>query len=270
MVGAQADAKASGAAMTTAVLKLAESGWSPCGGQVIVALTACEEVGTSDNGLLTLRPHLPPIHAALVGEPTSLQPIIAQKGLLVLKATAHGKSAHAARAHLGVNAITMAAADICRLSSHAFLRGGSALGCPTLCATTIEGGTARNVVPDRCTFYVDIRSTPAYSHEQITREIDAYLQSEISVHSGHIIPVSTPVQAHIVQSCLRAPSWRTAVRLFYGQRLDTPARPARGQDRPGQKRALAYGQRACGYAGGLPRRSRLRTDHQNLFRRLNL
>lgn len=199
-----ADAKGSGAAMTTALLSLAQEGWKPAGGQVIVALTACEEVGTDDNGLLALRPHLPPLHGALVGEPTSMQPIIAQKGLLILRATARGKSAHAARAHLGVNAISIAAADISVLSRYEFARADPLLGAPTLCVSTIEGGTARNVVPDRCTFYVDVRSTPAYSHDQIARDFDELLASKIDIHSGRIVPVSTPASAHIVQSCLRA------------------------------------------------------------------
>jgi hypothetical protein len=58
------DAKASGAAMTTAVLDLAAEGWTPPNGQVLVALTACEELGGTYNGLQNLRPHLPPLNAA--------------------------------------------------------------------------------------------------------------------------------------------------------------------------------------------------------------
>ncbi len=198
-----ADAKASGAAMTTALLTLAREGWEPEGGQVIVALTVCEETGAEDNGLHVLRPHLPPIHAALVGEPTLLQPVIAQKGLLILKATVHGKNAHAARSHLGVNAISKAAEDICKLNSFRFACADTFLGAPTLCVTTISGGTGRNVVPDECTFYVDIRSVPGCSHKEMIQDIAALVSSDISVHSSRIIPVSTPASAHIVQSCLR-------------------------------------------------------------------
>ena len=197
-----ADAKASGAAMTTALCALARSGWQPAGGQVIVALTVCEEVGEKDNGLRHLRPNLPELHAALVGEPTEMQPIVAQKGLLILKATANGRSAHAARAHLGTNAINTAASDIQRLGEHEFVEADPFLGAPTLCVTTIEGGTARNVVPDHCSFYVDIRTTPNYSHDGITSAITDLLDSKVTVHSDRIIPVSTPVESPIVQSCL--------------------------------------------------------------------
>ncbi len=198
------DAKASGAAMTAALLTLAVKGWEPEGCQVIVALTACEEVGARDNGLRELRPHLPALHAALIGEPTSLQPVIAQKGLLVLKVTARGRSAHAARADLGINAITQAAHDVAWLSGYRFPTEDPLLGAPTLCITTIHGGSARNVVPEECTFYVDIRTVPGYAHNDIVQDLDRHLASEVRVHSGRIVPVSTPPDASIVQSCLEA------------------------------------------------------------------
>jgi len=198
------DAKASGAAMTTAVLDLAAEGWTPPNGQVLVALTACEELGGTYNGLQNLRPHLPPLNAALVGEPTSLQPCIAQKGLLILHVHAHGRTAHAARAHLGENAILKAARDIQRLADYTFERTDPFLGAPTLTVTVIEGGTARNVVPALCSFFVDIRTTPAYTHEEIIDHLDALLESEVAVHSQRIIPLATLPDARIVRACRAA------------------------------------------------------------------
>lgn len=198
------DAKGCGASMTMALIELAREGWTPRVGQVMVALTTCEEVGEEQNGLRQLRPNLPAIHAAIVGEPTELQPAIAQKGLLILKAIARGRTAHAARAHLGSNAILKAARDIQRLTSHRFHREVALLTKPTISVTCIEGGTARNVVPDQCSFYIDIRTTPAYTHQEIIAQIDELLESEVSVHSKRIIPVSTPGSAAIVQACLSA------------------------------------------------------------------
>ena len=195
------DAKASGAAMTTAVLDLAAEGWTPPGGQVIVALTACEELGGAYNGLQNLRPHLPPLSAALVGEPTALQPCVAQKGLLILHVHAHGRTAHAARAHLGENAILKAARDIQRLAEFSLDREDPFLGKPTLTVTVIEGGTARNVVPNKCSFFVDIRTTPAYTHEEISDAIAVLLESEVKVHSKRIIPLATALEERIVRAC---------------------------------------------------------------------
>lgn len=198
------DAKASGATMTTALLELAAEGWTPPGGQVMVALTACEETGGGYNGLEDLRPHLPPLSAALVGEPTDLQPCIAQKGLLILRLEAHGTTAHAARAHLGDNAILKTARDLQRLAGFSFEQTDLFLGSPTLSPTVIEGGTARNVVPDRCTVYLDIRTTPAYTHQEIINILSELLESEVQVHSKRIIPVATAPDERIVQACAEA------------------------------------------------------------------
>ncbi|MDZ4701230.1 MAG: M20/M25/M40 family metallo-hydrolase [Rhodothermales bacterium] len=198
------DAKASGAAMTMALVELAEAGWTPPGGKLMVALTTCEEIGGDYNGLQHLRPHLPPIHAALVGEPTEMTPVVSQKGLLILKIHAEGRTAHAARAHLGENAIYKAAADIARLQQLAFDREDPYLGKPTVTVTMIQGGTARNVVPDHCVFDVDIRSTPAYTHDELVAYIQAQVASRVEVHSKRLIPVATPVDARIVRACRQA------------------------------------------------------------------
>jgi acetylornithine deacetylase len=198
------DAKASGAAMTTAVLDLAAEGWTPEGGRVLVALTACEELGGPYNGLQNLRPQLPALSAALVGEPTRLQPCVAQKGLLILHVHAHGRTAHAARAHLGENAILKAARDIQRLADYTFDREDPFLGKPTVTVTVIEGGQMRNVVPPLCSFFVDIRTTPAYTHEEIIALLDDALESEVKVHSKRIIPLATPLSARIVRACRTA------------------------------------------------------------------
>ena len=198
------DAKASGASMTAALLSLADSGWQPRGGRVMVALTTHEETGGVYNGLENLRPHLPPLSAALVGEPTDLLPCVAQKGLLILNVHARGRTAHAARAHLGENAVVKAAADIQRLASFEFDTDDPFLGRPTVTVTTIEGGSARNVVPDHCAFTLDIRTTPAYDHDRLIAQLQDYLESDVEVHSKRIVPVSTPVDARIVRACRAA------------------------------------------------------------------
>ena len=198
------DAKASGTAMLRALIELYEDGWHPEHGSVTVALTTCEEVGGDYNGLQQLRPHLPPIDAAVVGEPTEMQPCVGQKGLLILRAHAKGQTAHAARAHLGKNAIYVAARDALKIESFAFEKSDRHLGKPTITATVVEGGTAKNVVPDVCTLTLDIRSTPAYTHEELIALIDDELESEIEVYSKRLIPTSTAPDAAIVQACLAA------------------------------------------------------------------
>ncbi|MGB3542485.1 M20/M25/M40 family metallo-hydrolase, partial [Rubrivirga sp.] len=202
------DAKASGAAMLTALATLAESGWRPRG-RLVVALTACEETGGGYNGVETMRREvfghaLPEVSAALVGEPTELLPCLAQKGLLILEATAHGRTSHAARAHLGDNAITRAARDLVALGDVTFDRSDPLLGKPTANATLVEGGTAKNVIPDRCRFTLDVRSTPAYTHAELTELVRDALESEVSVYSERLVPCATDRTEPIAQSVLDA------------------------------------------------------------------
>jgi acetylornithine deacetylase len=197
------DAKASGAAMLTALLSLHDAGYRPPGGTLAVALTACEETGHGYNGLETLRAHLPTPSAALVGEPTEMQPCLAQKGLLILHLRARGTSAHAARPHLGDNAIARAARDLRVLDGLTF-PNDPLLGPVTLTPTVIEGGSASNVVPDACTVTLDIRSTPAVDHDALIAAVEAAVESDVHVHSRRLVPVGTDARSRIAQACLAA------------------------------------------------------------------
>ena len=204
------DAKASGAAMLAALASLAASGWRPPpAGRVVVALTACEETGRGYNGMEALREHvfgaaLPEVSAALVGEPTELRPCLAQKGLLILEATAHGRTAHAARAHLGTNALTVAARDLLAVDALAFERTDPLLGSPTANVTLIEGGTAKNVIPDRCRFTLDVRSTPAYTHAELAALVREALESTVEVYSDRLVPCATSASAAVAQAATAA------------------------------------------------------------------
>ena len=200
------DAKASGAAMLAALARLAADGWRPPpAGRLVVALTACEETGGGYNGMEAMRADvfghaLPDVSAALVGEPTELRPCLAQKGLLILTATASGRTAHAARAHLGDNAITRAARDLVRLDALTFDRSDPLLGLPTVTATVVEGGAAKNVVPDRCAFTLDVRSTPAYTHAELASLVAGHLESAVEVYSDRLVPCATPASAAVAVS----------------------------------------------------------------------
>jgi acetylornithine deacetylase len=76
-------------------------------------------------------------------------------------------------------------------------RADPLLGAPTVTATTIEGGTARNVVPDRCTFTLDVRSTPAATHAELAALIADALESEVEVASSRLVPCATSPNARV-------------------------------------------------------------------------
>lgn len=194
------DAKASVATMASAALAIAKAGL-PCG-KLIFAATVKEEVG--HGGLETLKPRLGPIDAALVGEPTSLHAALAQGGLLILEATARGVSSHAARAHLGKNALTAAARDLIALDALELDRVHPLLGPSSANVTVIQGGKRHNVIPDTCGYTLDIRYTPSYTWEELVALIDAATEADIRVRSSRLQPVETSAESPIARAIAHA------------------------------------------------------------------
>lgn len=174
------------------------------GGTLVLALTAEEE--NSGRGLGTILDRLAPLDAALVGEPTDLTPMIAQRGLLILRCVARGRAAHPANTapDAATNAILAAADDLRRLAEFDWGPPHPLLGRCHAHPTIIQGGVARNVVPDACEFTLDVRTTPRESHAALTGRLRAALRSEVVVHSDRLVPVQTSPEAPIVRAVLAA------------------------------------------------------------------
>lgn len=115
--------------------------------------------------------------AVLVGEPTNLDLIIAQKGALWFRIATFGKSAHGSRPGQGVNAIEKMMTLIGRLNSIPLLKEHPLLGKPTINIGKIQGGIKVNVVPDRCEIEVDRRLLPDEKREEVLKEIRAAIGS---------------------------------------------------------------------------------------------
>lgn len=148
----------------------------------LIFLASCEEEVSGKNGIERVLPQLPPVSVALVGEPTGMQPAIAEKGLMVLDVTATGKAGHAAREE-GVNAIYRALPDIEWFRTHRFECVSELLGPVKMTVTIIGAGTQHNVVPDTCTFTVDVRSNECYSNRELYDEIVRHTSSEVKARS---------------------------------------------------------------------------------------
>lgn len=145
-------------------------------------LASCEEEVSGKNGVESVVPLLPEISFAIVGEPTQMQPAIAEKGLMVLDCVAHGKSGHAARDE-GENAIYQAMKSIDWFQRHEFPKESDLLGKVKMTVTLIQAGTQHNVVPDRCEFTVDVRSNECYSNQELFEYIKAQAGCEVNVRS---------------------------------------------------------------------------------------
>lgn len=147
---------------------------------LIYSATA-EEESSTPGGIESILKELGPVDLALVGEPTQMQMAIAEKGLGVLECTVYGVTGHAAR-NEGINALYRALDDINKIREIKFPKVSSLLGEVKLTVTAIKAGSQHNVIPDICTFLVDVRSNELYTHDEIIEIIKGHTQhTEIAV-----------------------------------------------------------------------------------------
>jgi acetylornithine deacetylase len=168
-----------------------------CDKRVVLALTA-EEENSGRKGIELVLPEIGTVDYAIVGEPTSLQMAVAERGLMVLDCESTGKAGHAAREE-GVNALYIALDDIRTLRNYEFDKVSPFLGKVKMTTTMIEAGTQHNVVPDRCKFVVDIRSNGLYTNEEIVTLLQPILHSSITPRSTRLNASSTSLDMAVVR-----------------------------------------------------------------------
>ncbi|MEE0922792.1 MAG: M20/M25/M40 family metallo-hydrolase [Paludibacteraceae bacterium] len=171
---------------------------APIPGKRIVLTLTAEEENSGRKGIELLLPEIGPIDYAIVGEPTSLEMAVAERGLLVLDCEAKGKAGHAAREE-GINALYIALEDIQTLRNYEFEQVSPFLGKVKMTTTMIQAGTQHNVVPDTCHFVVDIRSNGLYTNEEILAILRPMLRSTITPRSTRLNASSTPLDTPIIQ-----------------------------------------------------------------------
>jgi acetylornithine deacetylase len=120
----------------------------------------------------------------VVGEPTSMQPIIAHKGTHRFRCAVHGREAHSSYVTHGVNAIEYAARLVVfirqiadRLAQFETRDCGFTVPYSTLSTGLIRGGIAANVVPKDCVFQFDMRTLPSASPDALYQEIRGFAQN---------------------------------------------------------------------------------------------
>ena len=153
------------------------------GGELTFHLAADEELagihGTKvlwENGYLTQ-------DAAIIGEPSELKIGLAERGGAWITATAHGRAAHGSQPHRGVNAITSMSRFLLRLPEALPDISHSLVGSPTVNAALITGGSAPNVVPDRCSVDIDRRIIPGETDPKaVLRPFEALIDAVRADH----------------------------------------------------------------------------------------
>lgn len=164
-------------------------------------LASAEEEVSGISGIRSVIPQLPKVDVAVVGEPTGMQPAVAEKGLMVVDAVAKGVSGHAARGE-GVNAIYEALDDLLWLRSYMFSKPSRLLGPTVMNVTVINAGTQHNVIPDECHFVIDVRTNENYRNEDVFKILKLHLKSQIKARSFHLSSSAINLEHPLVRRCL--------------------------------------------------------------------
>jgi len=117
----------------------------------------------------------------IVGEPTSMQPIIAHKGTHRFNCHVHGREAHSSYVTHGVNAIEYAArlvvfvSDLAtKLAATEVRDYGFTVPFSTMSTGVIRGGTAANIIPKDCEVRFDMRTLPTMDASTLYEQICDY------------------------------------------------------------------------------------------------
>jgi acetylornithine deacetylase len=155
---------------------------------LVLSLSA-EEESSGRNGLeislAEIEAACGPIACGVFGEPTSLEMVVAEKGLMVLDCAVKGVAGHAAR-NTGVNAIYKALPAIQWFKDKQFDKVSDLLGPVKMTVTQVNAGTQHNVIPDLCTFVVDVRSNGLYTNEELLELIQAEAPCEVVARSTRL------------------------------------------------------------------------------------
>ncbi|WP_420978504.1 acetylornithine deacetylase [Burkholderia gladioli] len=152
------------------------------------ALSYDEEIGCAGAPLLIadLKQRGLNPSGCIVGEPTSMRPIIAHKGINTYRCCVRGHAAHSSLTPKGLNAIEYAARLICHIRDIAdeFRAKGpfdELYDVPFTTAQTsqIQGGNAINTVPAECRFSFEFRNLPTLDPDAIFAKIDAYARDTL-------------------------------------------------------------------------------------------
>ena len=192
------DAKASVAAMLSAARDVADAG-GPARGRLVVILGYGEE--TRQTSMPEAVAAVGQVDAAIVGEPTNLDFAVAQRGLMMVDLVARGDQRHAGYAATDgsfTNALVELARDLVKLDAIATDRPHAVLGHPTITPTMVDAGISRNVTPPVARAVLDIRSTPAWPHEDLAGALQAALVSQVVVTSSRLVPCESPAESRLL------------------------------------------------------------------------
>lgn len=170
-----ADAKGPCAAAIEAVAVMRRAGVS-FDGTLELSLVADEETGGYKGAAPLIRRGILAADTAIVGEPTSLNVVRAQRGIAWLRLITRGRAGHGSAPERGINAIAHMAEVISHLEETLPDVEHPLLGRPSINVGTIKGGDALNVIAAHCEMEVDRRTVPGEDEASMLETLDAALK----------------------------------------------------------------------------------------------
>lgn len=169
----------------------------------ILFLASAEEEVSGKDGIAKVLPLLPPVSVAIVGEPTGLQPAVAERGLMVVDGYCEGISGHAARDE-GINAIYEALDDLTWLRDYRFTKVSPLLGATKMTVTVVESGTQHNVVPDHLHFVLDVRTNEYHQNELVFAFLQKHMKKcRLEARSFRLHSSAIAADHPLVEQCVR-------------------------------------------------------------------
>ena len=165
---------------------------------LVLAATA-EEENSGRDGIEMILEDMGHLDYGIIGEPTEMAMAVAEKGLMVLDCYTEGQAGHAAR-DIGKNAIYEALDIIKTIKNFKFKKESDLLGPVKLSVTQISAGSQHNVIPDRCHFVIDVRTTDAYTNNDVLEIIRNHFDIEINPRSTRLNPSFMSDESPIIQA----------------------------------------------------------------------
>lgn len=170
-----ADMKGPMASLAAAIVEIVKSGTRLKGG-LILAATAGEETDSCGAKRFIKKDisQLPRLAGVVIPEPTDFEVVATHRGMIWVQITTFGKSAHGSMPHLGVNAIELMNPLLNHLWDYQPAHTDHPLlGKCSMSINEIHGGKATNVVPDKCSVKIDIRTVPGQTNQDIISDLEA-------------------------------------------------------------------------------------------------
>ncbi|GIW04259.1 MAG: succinyl-diaminopimelate desuccinylase [Thermomicrobiales bacterium] len=211
------DDKASVAAQVMAGVALARAG-VPLAGRLVITTVADEEVGGPAGAALLINQRLVTPDFVIVGEQTRNRVCVGEKGFASTRVTVHGRAAHGALPWEGANAIEAMGKVIVALSERLWpllaQRAHPSFHPSSASINLIHGGVKENVVPDRCSIYIDRRLIPGEDPATAIAEIERVARDAVANLAGIHVTVEpegeqrratiNPPDAPVVQAMVAA------------------------------------------------------------------